>query len=143
MTAKRFLDSNILVYAYDQNSPVKSQQAQDMIEEWVIEGQGVISTQVLTEFYNVVTRKLKPSLPTPVAIERVRHFLDIFEVLSLTPDILREACRGVEAYHFSFLDAQIWSTAHQNGISVIISEDFAAQSEIEGVKFINPFQPAA
>jgi predicted nucleic acid-binding protein len=143
MTGKRFVDSNILVYAYDQNAPVKSKQAQIIIEGLVKEGQGVISTQVLTEFFNVVTRKLKPSLPIPFALDRARHFMDIFQVLGVTPDVLREACRGVEEYRLSFLDAQIWSTAHKNGISVIISEDLADQAEIEGVKFINPFPPSA
>jgi predicted nucleic acid-binding protein len=142
MTDKIFIDSNVLVYAYDQNAPMKGNQARLILDRLVAVDRGVISTQVITEYFNVVTRKLKPGLPIPLALERIRHYLDIFPVLGMSAEIVREACRGVEEHRLAFLDAEIWSTARQYGIPTIFSEDFSDGAEIEGVTFINPFGDA-
>jgi predicted nucleic acid-binding protein len=54
-----------------------------------------------------------------------------------------EALRGVVRYRLSYYDAQIWAVARLNHVPVVLSEDFSAWSEIEGVRFENPFAPAS
>jgi predicted nucleic acid-binding protein len=54
--------------------------------------------------------------------------------------IVLEAARGIRNYQFSYYDAQIWAVAHLNQIPAVFSEDFAP-SQIEGVRFVNPFDP--
>jgi len=75
MTAGVLLDTNILVYAYDRSEPQKQQQAVDILDALVSRQAGAISTQVLGEFFNTVTRKLPAPLTVAEALDRVAQTL--------------------------------------------------------------------
>ncbi len=134
-----FLDTNVLIYAYDLAEPVKQRRALEVIDELVQRGLGVISTQVLAEFFTVSTRKMKRLLTEEQAQERVKRFARIFRVLPVTETVVLEAIRGVRQYRFSYWDAQIWAVARMHQIPLVFTEDFAIGSTIEGVHFVNPF----
>jgi predicted nucleic acid-binding protein len=136
-----FVDTNILVYPYDRSDPVKQQRAYEVVHRLAITGTGIISTQVMAEFFNVTTRKLKALLTVEAAHERLHNYLQIWEVVNMTPIIVLEAVRGVQAHQFSFWDALIWATAKLNQIEVLFSEDFRTGSVVEGVRIVNPLQP--
>lgn len=141
MIGKIFVDTNILVYAYDRSQAQKQLAAMQILNQLAVSGTGVISTQVLAEFFVTITHKRKLPFPLSVAqaYERIQNYLQAWEVVEVTGLIVLEAARGVRDYQFSFWDAQIWATAKLNQIAVVYSEDFNVGAAIEGVRFINPF----
>jgi len=141
MTDRVLVDTNILVYAYDRAEPWKQEQALDILDRLAITRTGVLSTQVLGEFFVVATRKLSAPLSVAEAYERIQNHLRAWPVLEVTGLIVLEAARGVRAYQFSFWDAQIWATARLNQIPEIYSEDFNSNGVIEGIRFRNPLAP--
>ncbi len=141
MTASILVDTNVLVYAYDRAAPVKQARAWAVLNALALRGLGAVSTQVLAEFFVVVTRKLAVPLSVSDARTRIEHYLLASTVLDMTGMVVLEAARGVHEYQLSFWDAQIWAVARLNQIPVIFSEDFSDGDTIEGVQFINPFAP--
>lgn len=139
MSGKILLDTNILVYAYDRSEPEKQQQAFSILQQLVTAKTGVLSTQVLAEFFVAVTRKIQLPLSAAQAYERIGNYLHSWTVVEVNGWVVLEAVRGVRDYQFSYWDAQIWATAKSNQISVVYSEDFNVGAVIEGVQFINPF----
>jgi predicted nucleic acid-binding protein len=139
MTAEIFVDTNVLVYAYDRSEPEKQNQALHVLDRLLVTGKGVLSAQVLSEFFNTITRKLVVPLTLEQAHSRLEHYARFWPVLDVTSEVILEAVRGVREYAFSFWDAQIWAAAHLNGIELVFSEDFNSGSTIEDVSFVNPF----
>jgi predicted nucleic acid-binding protein len=139
MTGKVLVDTNVLVYAYDFSDPVKQEQAFGLLDELAQSGRGVLSAQVLTEFVVAVTRKIEKPLDLKAAQKSVENYLSSWTVFDVTGFVVLEAVRGVREHRFSYWDAQIWATAKLNQIPVILSEDFASGSTVEGVTFLNPF----
>ena len=139
MSDKIFVDTNVLVYAYDRSEPEKQKQARQVLDYLTTAGAGAISTQILSEFFVTVTRKLAAPLSNKQAYDRVKNYLQSWTTLNLTGMIVLEAARGVCDYQFSFWDAQIWAAARLNQISTVFSEDFNTGAVIEGVQFVNPF----
>jgi predicted nucleic acid-binding protein len=133
------IDTNVLIYAYDRSEPHKQRQALAVLDHLVGAGQGVISTQVLTEFCAVALRKLTAVL-TPGQVEaRVTHYTRIFTVLPVSVPVIQMGLRGVREHSLSFWDAQIWAVACLHGLPLLLSEDFNPGAVIEGVRFANPF----
>lgn len=133
------VDTNVLVYYYDQDSPEKQQRASVVLDHLRRTGLGRLSTQVLAEFVNATRRKLDPPLTAADALEQVSMFANSWLVLDLTPQIVLEAARGVRDHGLAYYDAQIWAAARLNQIPVIFSEDFQDGQILEGVRFANPF----
>lgn len=133
------LDTNILVYLVDAESPKKQLKAQEVANTLRANQSGRLSVQNLAEFFHTATRKLKPPLTPSQAIQQINTFQTLWPVFSLTPVIVTEAARGVRDHQLAYYDAQIWATARLNGIPVIFSEDFQTGRTLEGVRFVNPF----
>ncbi len=142
MSAKIMLDTNVLVYAYDRSEERKQNIAFRLLERLVATGTGVISTQLLAEFFVTVTRKIPLPLTLEQTSERISHFCRLWPVLGVNEMVILEAIRGVREHRFSYWDAQIWATARLNQIEIVLSEDFSCDSSVEGVRFLDPFQPA-
>jgi predicted nucleic acid-binding protein len=140
MTARVFVDTNILVYCYDRADPAKKTRAIETVDQVVKSRAGAISTQILAEFYTTVTRKLPEPLSSDDAWSRLKQFATIWNVLDLTPQVVLEAVRGVRERTLSYWDAQIWAVARLHRIPVILSEDFQHGSVLEGVRFLNPLR---
>lgn len=139
MSVSMLLDTNVLVYAYDRSAPRKQQQALDLLDYLAIRGSGALSTQVLAEFFVVVTRRIAAPLSAGDAYTRIENYLRSWAVLETSGLIVLEAARGTRDYRMQFWDAQIWATARLNQIACVLSEDFSSGSTIEGVQFVNPF----
>jgi len=138
MSDSILVDTNLLVYAYDRSEPVKQSQAIRILDYLSSNYLGVISTQVLAEFFVSVTRKITAPLSIEQAYASIENYLAAWQVLDMTGQIVLEAVRGVRDYQFSYYDAQIWAAARLNQIPVIFSEDFNPGT-IEGIQFVNPF----
>lgn len=133
------LDTNILVYAYDEDSPAKMQTARSLLAQMHANDVGALSTQVLGEFYVAVMRRFETKLSPAEVASHTRLWADTFPVFDTTAEVVAEALRGVEHYCFSYYDAQIWAIARLNRIPFVLTEDFNGGCTIEGVQFVNPF----
>jgi predicted nucleic acid-binding protein len=139
MADKIMVDTNILLYAYDQGEPMKQPQAFAVLDRLAMLRLGALTPQVLAEFFVNAIRKIEPPMTVEEAYERIQNFLLAWEVLDLTGQIVLEAVRGVRDHKMSYWDAQIWALARLHQIKVIFSENFNVGSVIEGVRFVNPF----
>lgn len=133
------IDTNLLVYLFDHNSPNKSEQAQRVLKHLEETRNGRLSVQNLAEFFQVATHKLDPPLTYKEALNQVSLFIRIWPVFDLTPLIILEAARGARDHKLAYYDAQIWSSARLNQVTTIFSEDFSDGQVLEGVRFVNPF----
>ena len=138
MSANILVDTNILVYAYDRSEPDKQRRAVEVLDALVLSGIGVVSTQVLAEFFVAVTHKITAPLSVAEASVRIEHYLQAWTIIDVSATVVLEATRGVRDHRMSYWDAQIWATARLNQIPVVFSEDFNVGATIEGVRFINP-----
>ncbi len=134
-----FVDTNVLVYAYDGAEPPKQEQALRVLRRLAVSGRGRLSVQVLGEFFRAVTQKHRPRMTPADAHAQVALLLRAWPTLSITPLIALEAARGVRDHRLSYWDAQIWATVRLHQITVVLSEDFRNGLTLEGVTFRDPF----
>jgi predicted nucleic acid-binding protein len=137
MTADEFLDTNIVLYAFDDSEPRKQSIAQELLRK-AVRTECVISVQVLSEICNTILRKLAVSH----SIDLLREILDQLEpVPTVSPDerTLRRAVDCRERYGLHFYDGMIIAAAERAGCKKIWSEDLNAGQEYFGVKVENPF----
>lgn len=139
MAGRTIVDTNILLYAYDRGEPAKQPRALALLDQLAAHDIGVLTSQVLAEFFVNATRKLKPPLTIEEAYNSIENYLLSWEILDVTGPIVLEAVRGVRTHRIPYWDAQIWASARMNQIPVILSGDFGERVTIEGVRFINPF----
>jgi predicted nucleic acid-binding protein len=139
MKGKVLVDTNILVYAYDLSEKDKQRRAAEILNELYEMHTGVLSPQILSEFFVVVTRKLQRPLKVTEAISSIENYISSWEVVEINTFTVLEAIRGVRVHRFSYWDSLVWATARMNQIPVVLSEDFSHNSTVEGIRFINPF----
>lgn len=137
MNGRTFVDSNILIYANDLDAGQKHQKAADILESLWDLNLGVLSTQVLQEFYVNVTRKIARPLPRKSA----RAIVEAYSVwcIDITPAELTAAFRIEEDARIGFWDALIVAAASKAGASRILSEDLNPGQQISGMRIENPF----
>lgn len=135
MSGKIFLDSNILVYAQDAGSADKQRKSRDVIARLAQSGDGVISTQVLQEFYVAATKKLGVA---PLAAKGVLKTFSMCETVQVSPQLIHEAIDCSILNVLSFWDALVLASAASAGCSTVYSEDLNAGQIILGVKVENP-----
>ncbi len=144
--ARYLLDTNVLVYGFDGAEPEKQARALDVVARVGRPGpsgpSAALPAQALAEFARVATGRLRPPLPADEVYRQVGLYERAFPVVSLTPAVVLEAVRGLRDHGFSYYDAQIWAAARLNQIPVVLSEDFASGSTVEGVTFVDPFDQA-
>lgn len=132
------LDTNLLLYGFDASAPPKQQRALDVLARVGRAPSAALPAQALAEFSSVALRTLDPPLPPEEVYRQIELYEQTFPILPLTPAIVLEAVRGVRDHRFSYYDAQIWAAARLSQLPIILSEDFAVGSTVEGVTFLNP-----
>jgi predicted nucleic acid-binding protein len=139
MSAKVFVDSNILVYAHDLNSDVKNERARALIENLWSTGGGVLSTQVLQELCVSLRRKVAK----PLSVEETRNLIEDYsdwEIVVNTQDSIIEALHIESRHHISFWDALIVQAAEQSGAEILYSEDLSEGQIYGSVRVVNPLR---
>ncbi len=137
MSAKVFVDTNILVYAHDLDAGHKRQIAIEVLRQLASERSGVLSMQVLQEFYITATRKLAAKLPRSEARGVVEDFA--LWCVETSPAEIKEAFRIEDEARIGFWDALIVAAALKSGASTILSEDLNPGQHIAGIEIENPF----
>lgn len=138
MKDRFFVDTNILVYANDRSIAAKQEQARNIILEGISRGNGVISTQVLGEFYVTVTRKIKIKLPEDIA-KREILLLRAFEVVEIDFPLVIEAINISNTHALSYWDSLIIASAQKAKCTLMYSEDMQSEQAIDNLTIKNPF----
>ncbi|MEK6583878.1 MAG: PIN domain-containing protein [Nitrospirota bacterium] len=136
---KVFVDTNIIVYAYDMDAGKKYQIASKLVKDLWHSGLGVLSTQVLQEFFVTVTNKISSPLDIVKATGIVKN-LSKWNVIVNDVNILLAAIEIHEEHKFSFWDSMIIAAAIKGGAKALLSEDLSDNQEIEGLIIKNPFK---
>ena len=139
MSAERgFVDTNIIVYAYDRDAGRKHEIARDLMTGlWSAAG-GVLSTQILQEFYVTVTRKIASPLTREAAREIIKDYLT-WDVVSNDGDAVLDAIDIETGENISFWDALVIAAAKRGGAQVLLSEDLSEGRKFGDMVVRNPF----
>jgi predicted nucleic acid-binding protein len=135
--AKVFLDTNILVYSLDQSDAGKQKQSRRLIKSLSAENSGVISTQVMQEFYVAATAKLGAD---PLLIKDILRSLERFETVVVSPMLIKDAIDCAIINRISFWDALIVASAESAHCETLWTENLNHGQVIRGVRIENPLK---
>jgi len=133
-----FVDTNVLVYAYDVSAGEKAEVARQILLDLWENGAGVVSTQVLQEFFVVVTRKI----PRPMDALTARSIIEdlmLWEVVVNDENSILEAIDISEKHRLSFWDSLVIQAASRIGATELLSEDLQPGKAVKSVRIRNPF----
>jgi predicted nucleic acid-binding protein len=136
-----FVDTNVLVYAHDSSDRRRQSIAALLVDDLWRSRSGVLSTQVLAEFYAVVTRKFDPPLPR----RQARALVDAYAawpVVQVDPPLIVAASALEEQHSLSLWDALIIEAARRAGADRLVSEDLQHGRRIAGLLIENPIAPS-
>ena len=140
MDDKFFLDTNILVYCFDDRQPPKRDRAMVLVSEALQTGRGIISWQVVQEFLNVSIRKFS----TPLKPEDAKIYLQkvLYPLCQVFPnlDLYQSAVEIMGKTGYSFYDALIVAGALHGGCAILFSEDLQPGRLVGTLKIVNPFE---
>jgi predicted nucleic acid-binding protein len=134
-----FLDTNIIVYAYDISDKEKHDKAVELLETIWESGAGVISTQVLQEFFVTVTKKIASPLGVTITKEIIND-LSKWDIIVNNVAVILNAINIQQEHKFSFWDSMIIASAVKGSAAALLSEDFSDGQIINGVEVRNPFK---
>jgi predicted nucleic acid-binding protein len=134
---RSFFDTNVLIYADDKAAPAKQRRALELLAEHRRAGSGVVSLQVLQEYFVTVTRKLQVDARTA---RRKVELLAEFDVATLDVADILAAIDLTRLHAFSFWDALIVRSAQQTGCGILLTEDMQHARELDGLRIVNPFR---
>jgi len=138
LSDKSFLDTNILVYAYDSAAGIRHERAKALLEQLWSSGQGVLSTQILQELCVSLQRKVARPLSLAETRRIVQPYL-AWEVVVNTPLAAIEALVVASRYQVSYWDGLVLHAAEAAGAVVLYSEDFSHGQKYGSVRVVNPF----
>lgn len=136
MSVRSFLDSNILVYTDDMASPAKRRKALDLVKMARGEGWGVVSTQVLQEYFAAATRKLG------VSVDIARAKIEVFgrlDVATIDMPTILGAIDMHRLHGIGFWDGLIIQAARSAGCRILYTEDLRHGRRFDGLEVVNPF----
>jgi predicted nucleic acid-binding protein len=142
MKDRTFVDTNILVYAHDLDAGNKHEIARGIVLELWESRSGMLSTQVLQEFYVTLTRKIPTLLAKPTVRGIVKSYFN-WDVVLNDARIILQASEIEETYRLSFWDALIVSAAFSRNAATILTEDLNHGQYVEGILIKNPFKAQA
>lgn len=139
MSDRTFVDTNVLVYAVDESEPVKRARARQALAGGDY-GELVLSSQVLSEFYVTVTRKLARPLSERQAAEAVDRLATTNFAIAIDSAQVKQAIRTSRSCQISYWDGLIVAAASQSGCSRLLSEDLNDGQRFGPVLVENPFR---
>lgn len=139
MRGRFFLDTDVFAYSFDTTAPAKARKAALLIRRAADSGQGVVSYQVVQEFFKIALRRF----PQPMAMaEAEQYLITVFRPLLAihsSPALYVEGLRIGAIHRFSWYDSLIVAAALEAQCETLFSEDLQHGREIEGLKIQNPF----
>lgn len=139
MSGRFFLDTNIFVYCFDPHAPVKAKRANLLIQRAADTGEGIVSYQVVQEFFNVAFRRFSPAMSDA---EAEQYLITVFRPLLAvhsSPALYFSGLQVTAKHRLGWYDSLIVAAALESQCRVLYSEDFQHGREIEGLRIQNPF----
>jgi predicted nucleic acid-binding protein len=139
MSGRFFLDTNIFVYSFDASASGKAKRASQLIQQAANTGEGIVSYQVVQEFFNVALRRF--ARPMNLA-EAEQYLVTVFRpilAIQSSAGLYVEGLRIAEKYRLSWYDSLIVAAALQGECSLLYSEDMQHHQKIEALRIENPF----
>lgn len=131
-----FIDTNVIVYTYDEDAPVKRDEARRLVKDAFIKNIGVVSGQVLSETYVTLTKKI--GIPVSDALEEIRR-CSRFRVVEITSNLVLRAIEIQSEYDLSYWDSLIIAAAEFASCDIVWSEDLNDGQRYGSVIVRNPF----
>jgi predicted nucleic acid-binding protein len=135
-TVRSFLDTNLLLYCDDQNQPEKQRKALELILQHRKQGTGVVSIQVLQEYYVNAVRKYGTDAET------ARKKVEIYSRFEVVEPNTSDVLAAIDLHRMkmlSFWDAMILHSARKADCRVLLSEDLQHGQQFDGLRIVNPF----
>ena len=139
MSARFFLDTNLFVYAFDPTAPSKNRRATQLIREAVSTRKGIVSYQVVQEFFNVALRRFAQPMSVPEAEQYLGAVLRPLLAVQSSAALISEALRLTDRHRLSWYDSLIVAAALEGGCEVLYSEDLQHGQQFGQLKVENPF----
>jgi predicted nucleic acid-binding protein len=139
MSGKFFLDTNVFVYVFDTASPAKASKAARLVRDAVDSGKGIVSYQVVQEFFNVAFRRFSQPMSVPEADQFLITVFRPLLAIHSSPTLFVEALRIAGKYRLAWYDSIIVASALEGHCEMLYSEDLQHGREIEGLRIENPF----
>lgn len=139
MSDRFFLDTNIFVYAFDDSAPAKSHRALALIRDALTRRSGVISFQVIEEFFNVALRRFSHPMSMPEAQQYLTTVFRPLLAVNSTPALYFGALQVCEKHGFSWYDAIIVAAAMEAKCDILYSEDLQHGRKLNDLRIENPF----
>jgi predicted nucleic acid-binding protein len=139
MSGRFFLDTNVFVYTFDSEARAKSRKAAHLIQRAADSGEGIVSYQVVQEFFNVAFRRFSPAM---TVAEAEQYLITVFRPLLAihsSPAIYLSALRIQSQYKFAWYDSLIVAAALESQCRILYSEDLQHGRNIEDLQIQNPF----
>jgi predicted nucleic acid-binding protein len=138
MNVKFFLDTNVFAYMFDARALDKAERARLLIKEAISSRKGVVSLQVVQEFFNLAFRKFQPVMTAPEAEE---YLATIFQPLLTTQSTqtFRQALQLHGRYRLSWYDSLLVAAALENECGILYTEDLQHGQRFGELKVQNPF----
>jgi predicted nucleic acid-binding protein len=139
MNGRFFLDTNIFVYSFDLDASAKAKRATNLIESAVTTRKGIVSYQVVQEFFRVALQKFVRPMTTSEAEQYLTTvFRPLWSVHS-SPSLFMEAMRIAARYRLAWYDSLIVAAAIESQCVVLYSEDFQHDQRLGNLRISNPF----
>ena len=139
MSARFFLDTNIFVYSFDRASPAKNRRATQLIREAVSTSKGIVSYQVVQEFFNLALRRFAQPMTVPEAEQYLGAVFRPLLTVQSSPALISEALRLTARHRLSWYDSLIVAAAIEGGCQILYSEDLQHGQRLGELKIVNPF----
>lgn len=140
--APAFVDTNILVYAFDSTDPIRHRSAAQLLSRLMDQDLLRLSAQILQEFYVTMTRKAKPAWSPERTLAKLDDF-SAWPLLTTDLPLIREAVLLSRDAVISFWDALVIVAALRSGANILYSEDLNHGQTLRGVRVVNPFRVEA
>jgi len=135
------IDTNILIYAFDESEPLKHKIASQLLLSYIDTGNSfAVSTQNLGEFFNIITTRIKKTIEKEKAIAIIQELIKLKNnsILEIKPTTIIFGCHVSRDYNLHFWDSLLAATMKENGIFNIYTEN-TKDFKIPWIKAVNPF----
>ena len=139
MNGRFFLDTNVFVYSFDASAPAKARRATDLIRRAVATGKGVVSFQVVQEFFNVALRRFAQPMTLADAEQYLAAVFRPLMAIHSSQALYAEALWLNERYRLSWYDALIVAAAIEGQSTLLLSEDLQDGQRFDSLRVQNPF----
>ena len=140
MSASFFLDTNVFVYKFDTREPEKTRRASDLIRTAVASKRGVVSYQVVQEFFNIALTRFDKPFSIGEAEDYLSFTFKPILAVHSSPRLFLEALHIQKQHQFSWYDALIVAAAQEVNCSILYTEDMQHGRRIGDLKIENPFR---